>query len=407
MVDFEEKKDKKRKAKFISFFLILMIVAAMTIFGNEGKSRISGWKPHKIKHGNGKGLYVELKAWTQELKEPKGEYTMPFGLAQMDNGEIIFICSSKVQGSEYPFFTISRDSGATWSQFHPIPGAKGRPMMLTWLGKGNLSFVANKLFFSRDYGRTWKGILRHNTLYKPPFGTEGNTWVDRDREGMAKKIFAIGFKYESGKKWPIDDATGILRWSIDEGQTCEGEVKPEAWKYTEWYKGQKFLRGISEGSIVRANNGWLVAALRSDMPARYLHLPNDDSLEGTAISISKDDGKTWSKLERLYDAGRHHGNLIKLPNGDLVLTMIVRDDVRGQELATHNRGCDALISHDNGLTWNLDKRYILDSWSYYNPNKWYDGKCGHLASIYLDDGWILTVYGNYLKKSAVFIKWKP
>ena len=100
-------------------------------------------------------------------------------------------------------------------------------------------------------------------------------------------------------------------------------------------------------------------------------------------------------------------NLLRMPDGDLVLTLIVRDDVRAQELVTHNRGCDALVSRDNGLTWHLDQRYILDAWPYYDPDWWYNGESGHLYSICLDDGNILTVYGKYTEKSAVLIKWKP
>jgi hypothetical protein len=217
----------------------------------------------------------------------------------------------------------------------------------------------------------------------------------------------IGWQYEKGKQHPKDDATAMFRWSIDGGRTWAGEVHPPQWKFTQTYAGKQFLRGASEGAVVRAANGNLVAALRGDMPARYLDRPNDDSLEGTAISISTDDGKTWSEMDILFDAGRHHANLLRMPNGDLVLTMIVRDDVRNRELASHNRGCDALVSHDNGLTWNLDRRYVLDAWPFYDPNKWYNGECGHLASALLDDGHVLTAYGHYLKKSAVLIKWKP
>jgi len=32
---------------------------------------------------------------------------------------------------------------------------------------------------------------------------------------------------------------------------------------------------------------------------------------------------------------------------------------------------------------------------------------GHLYSVLLDDGHIITTYGNYLTRSASLIKWKP
>jgi hypothetical protein len=51
-----------------------------------------------------------------------------------------------------------------------------------------------------------------------------------------------------------------------------------------------------------AANGDLVAALRTDMPPRYFAGPHDDSLAGTAISFSRDGGRTWSELRFLFDA---------------------------------------------------------------------------------------------------------
>ena len=366
-----------------------------------------GWQPHKISRGNAHGVYEEFDALIQVRKEPAGEYTMPFGLAQMDNGEIAFICSSKVDGAERPFISFSTDGGARWTDFTAIPDASGRPMMLTWLGGGRLSFEANVRFFSADYGRTWEGTPARGSIHGGMFGTEGNGHVDLDPSGTPAKVMEIGYQYDEGKHHPKDDATGIFRWSTDGGRSWAGEVRPKEWKFTEAYGGKQFLRGVSEGALVRAANGWLVAALRSDVPARYLHRPNDDSLEGTGISISRDDGQTWSEMDILYDAGRHHANLLRMPDGALVLTMIVRDDVRNRELMTHNRGCDALVSHDNGRTWHLDQRYVLDAWPFYDASKWYNGECGHLYSICLDDEWVLTAYGHYVKKSAVLVKWKP
>ena len=75
----------------------------------------TGWMPHKVQRGNGKGVYQALDAQIQVLKEPGGQYTMPFGLAQLDNGEIACICSSKIDGAERPFIAFSSDSGESWS----------------------------------------------------------------------------------------------------------------------------------------------------------------------------------------------------------------------------------------------------------------------------------------------------
>jgi len=133
----------------------------------------------------------------------------------------------------------------------------------------------------------------------------------------------------------------------------------------------------------------------------------DDSLEGLGISTSSDDGKTWSPINLLFEAGRHHPHLLLLPNGDIVMTYIVRVDVREGRLASYRRGCEALISHDNGQTWDTERRYILDEFEFFDGVKWFNGETGHLGSTALPDGRILTAYGRYQAKATCLIRWRP
>jgi len=51
------------------------------------------WQEHRIRQGDGQGGWVTRPALRQVLKHPDANYTMPFGLAQMDNGEIALLCS--------------------------------------------------------------------------------------------------------------------------------------------------------------------------------------------------------------------------------------------------------------------------------------------------------------------------
>ena len=66
-----------------------------------------------------------------------------------------------------------------------------------------------------------------------------------------------------------------------------------------------------------------------------------------------------------------------------------------------------MVSHDNGLTWDTSRKYVLDEYEYYNGVQWFSGECGHLSSTPLDDGTLLTCYGNYLAKGACLIRWRP
>jgi hypothetical protein len=366
----------------------------------------------------------------QFIHKKGGKYVMPFGIVAMDNGEVLLAASwhdgtsDKAAVSEKPVIAISRNRGDTWSEWTAVPGAAGRPVMLTDLGKGRLVFQTDPLgprlskqYFSKDYGRTWpesrglqaaanKGTTGDG---KAPgfFGAEGNAWVDRDKQGLAKRIGQIGWNYDPAKRWPKDPANGIIRWSKDGGRSWSDEAIPKAWTYQEKHKGKTYARGISEGSLVRAANNWLVAALRTDIPARYLDVPHNDSLEGTGISISKDDGKTWSPVKILFDAGRHHAHLLRLPGGELVLTVIVRVDVQDGKLASYRRGLEAILSHDNGQTWDVAHKYILDGFSFLDAKQWFNGECGHLSSTLLYDGSLLTCYTNYLTKAVSLIRWKP
>jgi hypothetical protein len=296
-------------------------------------------------------------------------------------------------------------------------------MMLTYLEKGDLVFQTDPLgpglprqFFSKDYGRTWPerrplqpaangGIDGHHPDITGFFGAEGNAWVDRGEQGL--RIAMIGYNYDKSARWPRDPANGILRWSKDGGRTWAGETIQPAWRFEEKHGGKTFVRGVSEGSLVRAKNGWLVAALRTDIPARFLDGAHNDNLEGTGVSISKDDGKTWGPIQMLFEAGRHHAHLLRLADGRLVMTLIVRANVQGGKLASYRRGVDALVSKDNGQTWDLGRRYVLDEYNYYDGDKWFSGECGHLSSLALDDGTILTCYGNYLAKGISLVRWRP
>jgi hypothetical protein len=370
------------------------------------------WQEHRVRQGDGRGGWIERPALRQVLKHPDANYTMPFGLAQMDSGEIAVLCSrEKVHpaGNKTfePIIAFSKDGGATWSGFTVIPGATGRPQYLEWLGGGRLSFITEVFNNAGKPQRIFSEVDHPPTREGRAFGVEGNGWIDRDEKGAAKAILELGWHYAPGKSHPKDDATVVFRRSIDGGKTWIDEVAPPQWKFTVEHNGRKWLRGVSEGAIVRAANGDLVAALRTDMPPRYFDGPHDDSLEGTAISISRDDGKTWSDMQFLFDAGRHHANLQRLPGGDLVCTLVVRDDIQGGKLAGHRRGCDALVSKDHGRTWNLDRRFELDRFEFFRPDGyWVDGMCGHVASVVLQDGQVLSAYGQYRLGASVLIKWK-
>ena len=306
----------------------------------------TGFHPHSIRKGDGQGGWKLQSAELQFLHGSGGAGIKPFALAQMDNGELILAASwddgsnaKSAADREKPVMCFSRDGGRTWSPFAVVANAKGRPVMFTAAGKGALFFQTDLTaqihqFFSSDYGRSWRdaGVLQRPALdgafggIDGYFGGEGNALVERRPAGT--RIFVIGFTYRKGTSFPADPAVGMLRWSDDGGHTWSKEVTPVAWLWQDSYQDKTYTRGISEGSLVRAANGWMVAALRSDMPYRFVNMHNDN-MEGIAVSISEDHGATWSPLNVLYQGGRMHANLLRMPDGLLVMTYIVRQDYDG------------------------------------------------------------------------------
>ena len=100
------------------------------------------------------------------------------------------------------------------------------------------------------------------------------------------------------------------------------------------------------------------------------------------------------------------GHLLRLKDGTLVMTYIKRQDVENGKLRSFARGCEAVISRDHGVTWDLGRRYVLDEFEFSDGKPAWGTFCGHLYSTLLADGSILTAYSNYPAKGAVLIRWK-
>ena len=165
-----------------------------------------GWKPSWLRRRNGKGGWTVQPTQLQFMHwmEPRPYFAaqlkvVPYGVAQMDNGEVILISSlGNDKPEEKPVVTISADGGESWTPLRRVGRyAMGRPIALTYLGDGALMFAAQYKerykavrFFSKDYGRTWEErvplpVTSHGQEID---AGEGNYLVDRDDAGMAKRI---------------------------------------------------------------------------------------------------------------------------------------------------------------------------------------------------------------------------
>ncbi len=293
---------------------------------------------------------------------------------------------------------FSDDHGATWSeprwvhtdaQGKPDFGAFGIP---NYVGEGNLLLATGGakdrvMLFSRDYGETWGEAV------PIPLASDGKPWygcdpclVDRDSAtGKVKRLAQTGYQTAA------DGASRtMIRFSTDEGRTWGDEVSPPQWSGT-------------EVALCRAANGDIVAGCRTARPDWYVG--DSDHYAGLGVSISRDDGKTWSEVSLLYDYGRMHPCMVLLPNDDIVMSYVVRRGYPEDCDGFPQFGIEAVVSHDNGVTWDIDHRFILYHYSGTSYLKAshpeLDGawRCGtpsapqNTSTILMPDGSFLTTFG--------------
>ena len=161
-------------------------------------------------------------------------------------------------------------------------------------GDGSTTQEGPALYFSHDYGRTWpEQVPLPTTPNGKIWSSEGNGLVDRDAEsGRVTRLWGTGKK---------PGLACLYRCSEDAGRTWGPCRHVPQWGCT--------------GEIVlhRAGNGNIIAACRTMLPQFEGKI---DHHSGLGISVSEDNGQTWSELDVLYAWGRHMSSMVTLANGD-------------------------------------------------------------------------------------------
>lgn len=202
---------------------------------------------------------------------------------------------------------------------------------------------------------------------------------------------------ESGRIFPLhttgnDTSYAGLRFSTDCGRTWSADIVPPSWNE---------IRG-NEVVLCRAGNGAIVAAIRFASPPEvykatedYKKLGDIDHLNGLGVSLSKDNGYTWEKANILYDCGRMHPSMVMMPNGDIVMTYVVRLGYPRDKNDFPQYGVEAVISRDNGESWDLAHRYILAKWSGNRKGRTeWTASPQATSTVLLPNGSLLTAYGT-------------
>jgi hypothetical protein len=347
------------------------------------------WKAHDVFLLNGRAAPIQLEARLNMLTEPWNRVVaVPYIIYMPEKDEVLMLVSC-----DYPHQAMilsSADHGAAWSDPRFVHlGDDGKPdtgmgTSLTYIGGGKVQLIAGKLWESSDYGATWSAVA------EVPQTPEGGPWYMWDPLWSEKgRLFETGYTAVRAPGTGPGYQQGFIRFSDDFGKTWMDCVKPPEWV------------GVSEVALTRAKNGYLVGACRTDIPAR-MQGETLDHYEGLGVSISKDDGKTWSKVTKLFDWGRHHPSCVLMPDGRLVMTYVVRKGYVDSPDGFPQFGVEAIVSEDNGESWDLDHRYVLHTWvgNRKGPNGWW-ASCQATSTVLLPDGSLLTAFGTGYRSESV------
>jgi hypothetical protein len=364
------------------------VLLALGVIGMASRSQAE-WKQLTIRQMAGDAVGREIPAEGQIVTESWDRVVaVPYIVYMPEKDRLLMLV-----GCDYPhqpMVLTSDDHGATWGEPRPVAqdvqvnASAGLGTSLTYLGGGEVVFSAGGRWFSKDFGETWDGPV------PIPGASNGQPWyqwdpylVDRDpTTGAITRLTETAYNWEGGgPDSPTGYEQGFIRFSADLGRTWSADIRVPQW------------HAVSEVALCRAKDGTLVAACRTDMARQYVG--NIDHYEGLGVCTSTDDGQTWSPVNRLYDFGRHHPCLVLMPSGDLVMTYVVRLGYPRNADGMPQFGIEAIVSHDNGASWDLQHRYVLAEWSgnRTGPNEWWASSQA-TSTVLLPDGSLLTAYGT-------------
>ena len=296
---------------------------------------------------------------------PRGNYKS--GFARLPDGKLILaVCrdNNETDPSKRRFLIFvyeSSDVGLTWREIGKTP-LFGKEPALTALADGTLVMIAQGGYFgpgakqdeqplarSEDGGRTWEVSIHKGEDYPRNFIVEP--------DGSLLMITAIKPDwYSEGHGSP----NLLLSRSTDGGKTWSFSEGAVDWDWP----------GFGEVAAIRLRDGQLLAALRRQIPGT-----RGEGFEDTVLTKSANDGRTWSKPWQLTTTAQVHAYLTELHDGRL--------------LCTYSNyhvpfGVSAILSTDNGKTWDWDNTIRLSTSNGY----W----VGWAVTLELPDHSLITSY---------------
>ena len=392
------------------------LLATGTMGGVENPTKSELLKMHKsqyILHARG-GKLTRLpveKSWLPGDPGDMSHQEIMGRLLLADDGTVYVMGRSKV--------CKSIDGGRTWNSY-PHDGNRDRlagkwgaypdqvPLFVQVLKDGTLVGVgiphAKKgeqywtrpadVWSSSNGGRHWQHIAR---IKRPTRfnGIEYEWWyasyaMHRLPDGTL--LWPVQLRNTINTAAPYKKVLVIYR-SADGGKSWQGPSP-----FADW---------CSEGGMTRTASGKLLATARYQRPqlprdppdlTQHLGSTKTQAYKHVFLLESVDEGKTWTNFRMLMSVhGQCYGFPAALPDGRVVL-------VHTTPYGPGPRGSRAMISHDEGRTWEDESYYLTFS----EPS-------GYNQSVVLKDGTVLTVACRHdfiapwgsKTETAVAIRWKP
>ena len=318
---------------------------------------------------------------------PKQMYAWP-GIARAQNGDII-VSASERKSHMGPYgrevIIRSTDNGHSWHLPEEVYNSEldDRDSNITTLKDGTLLLSWFTSIAFTDVPDKWieRSVRVTEKMREELLGTwmikshdNGETWDSRPLR------IPVGMHIS-----PIELSNGSLLSIGWDNRFHDNDQLLSCYKSDDvgktWYKTINFDCPMKDGkSILNENHvlevspGKLVALFRKCND--YLYQSN-----------SEDYGKAWSKPLQIGIWG-YPPHMLKLEDGRILCLVGHRKSpfsIRG------------VISHDNGLTWDVDNTFTIYEWE--EPSKWQDTPdMGYPVSLEIAPGEILTVFYSHNTK---------
>ena len=373
------------------------------------------WEPCAIAVGNERDGFLDSVPGRRALTSPEGEgreLIMPYLSKVPEENRHLLIFTRLTDAGRRATLLESTDECETWRAV-PMEGDLGMAWGMACVGNG-VVVACDGAVRSEDNGRTWtrEGLYQHVKTarfpsmicgWDPPLVVKGSG----GRHLIGTGYYTRNYYYSEAKVNPV------IRESHDAGRT-----------WTPW-RGLPEFPGVSEVTLAYNAKGEILAGLREDEIGGC----PDDHYSRLSTSVSTDGGQTWAEPKVVAGNGRHHPSFAVLPDGRVVMSYVVRMGYPKTD-GRHTYGIEAVVSYDDGRTWDTDHRYVLAKWT--NDCVLTDSQGNRVAmphfygapqntsTHYLSEsGCLITFYGtgqnrsytdeqgNHLPHQVGAVKWMP